>query len=557
MDAPKDWKERLLREQALREAAEELAEDRRLAIHRIEVQMRALHMEVERLSKEPSLVPRDEPKTGTGKQRAAFVASMGHGLRTPLNAIIGYSEMLAEEAADTGETKAVTDLGKITESGRWLLSQINDLIHFSRLEAGRLSAHVERFNMPVMIEDLVHTLQPTLTSRRNVLDVSVGDEVAALVADAGKIRTCIRHVLTLAARSTESGSIQLDVSLDYDQHSDWMTVRIRDDGRGLTDDEQERLFEPFAGGDNPVSGLGLALAKGLLGVLGGSIELESRVGRGTTAMLRIPVQVPPPTRTEGHLLVGAEASILLVDDDPSVHDMLRRHLDKAGYSVITADDGAVALDLARSEQPDAILLDVTMPGMSGWTVLAALKADSDTEHIPVIICSFVDDESRGFSLGASDYLTKPVRRTTLLDAVAKHRRHTASQILVVDDDETTRSLLARMLQRGGWEVSTASNGREALTRLTEMHPDAIVLDLMMPVMDGFEFLQHLQRTEQWEDVPVVVITAMDLGDVEKRGLVGRVTKVMQKGAYSGDDLLSELQRRILVSRHRSATGNNP
>jgi CheY-like chemotaxis protein/anti-sigma regulatory factor (Ser/Thr protein kinase) len=379
-------------------------------------------------------------------------------------------------------------------------------------------------------------------------------------ADATRVRQALLNLGSNAGKFTERGLVTVAVARRCDDGRDWITVAVSDTGIGMTAEQMAKLFEEFTQADASTTrkyggtGLGLAISRRFCRMMGGDITVESVAGQGSTFTIRLPAEVHTAedgeTRRTGMPVsdtprpaasVRASRRVLVIDDDATVRELMERFLVKEGFSVVTAANGVEGLRRAREVRPAAITLDVMMPDLDGWTVLAALKGDPELADIPVIFVTILDEKTRGYSLGAVDYLVKPIDRERLSQVLTRICGDRPSRrILLVEDDDITRRVTQHALEREGWSVTQAENGRVALVRMAENRPDAILLDLMMPEMDGFEFLAELRRHASWRDIPVLVLTAMDLTDVDRRRLNGEVERVMQKGAYDRDELLREV-----------------
>ena len=493
-----------------------------------------------------------ETAESVSRAKSTFLANMSHELRTPLNAIIGYSEMLLEDAEASGQKEFIPDLQKIAASGQHLLSLINEILDLSKIEAGKMDLYLESLDVKRMIEEVLSTIQLLAEQNENDLKVQWGDNLGTMYADLTKVRQSLFNLLSNACKFTERGTVSLDVFRDTLDGVDWLTFSISDTGIGMTEEQIGRLFQEFSQAEVSTTrkyggtGLGLLLSEQFCQMMGGDIAVESELGIGSTFTIRLPAKVVDhkaelATLEEVRLEAGPEgaSTVLVIDDDAMVLELMKRFLSKEGYRVVTAKGGKEGLRLARELIPDVITLDVIMSEMDGWAVLSALKGDSDLANTPVIMLTIVDDKSMGYRLGASDYLTKPINRNRLVAAVRKHAPPPCG-VLVVEDDAEMRELLQRFLQNEGWVVVEAQNGREALDRISENKPELILLDLMMPTMDGFEFLEELRKHTAWLSIPVLVITAKDLTAEERRRLDGRVNKILQKGAYSREKLLAEV-----------------
>jgi len=374
------------------------------------------------------------------------------------------------------------------------------------------------------------------------------------------------NLLSNAAKFTHNGEITLIARREHRPEGDWISLSVRDTGIGIAADKIQILFEEFRQADDSTTrnfggtGLGLAITRRFCEMMGGNITVDSHPGEGSTFTIHLPAEVnaleaaraasKQDSDSDEMTPVSGQSSpdahtILVIDDDASTCDMLRRTFEKAGYNVVVATRAEEGLKQARACKPDAITLDVMMPGMDGWSLLRTLKADAELMHIPVIMLSMVDDKGMGYSLGAAEYLTKPVDRNRLLPLLEKYTHHeSAGQILVVDDNPEDRLMLRRMLEGEGWAIAEAENGKLALESVAESLPDVIMLDLMMPVMDGFQFLHEFRKNEAWQQVSVVVLTAMDLDEHELAELNLNVETVIRKAEMSPEKLLDHIRHAI-------------
>jgi hypothetical protein len=505
------------------------------------------------------------------RAKSQFLANMSHELRTPLNAIIGYSEMLQEEASEAGVESFVVDLGKIQAAGKHLLALINDVLDLSKIEAGRMEFAPETFEVREMVEAIATTVRPLVGKNHNEMTVRIAGDVGAMHADLTRVRQVLLNLLSNAAKFADHGTIDLEVQRHADHPMDWLTFRVADTGIGMTPEQMTRLFETFSQADATTArrfggtGLGLAISRRICQRMGGDITVESTFAKGSTFTVRLPSAAGAASATtnpETDATSGAP-SVLVIDDDQNARTLMRRHLTRAGYRVEEARDGRSGLIRAATLRPDVITLDAIMPGMDGWAVLSALKSDPALASIPVVMATVADEQHMGFALGATEYLTKPIDRARLLSVL---ERCTAdgrgAQALVVEDDEPTRTLLVRTLHRAGWVATEAENGRVALERMRQSLPAIILLDLMMPEMDGFEFLAEVRAETEWRSVPVIVITAKILTEEDRRRLNGGVAAVVQKSGRSGNDLMAEVAELVRartpsVSRSRPTLAAQP
>jgi signal transduction histidine kinase/CheY-like chemotaxis protein len=498
------------------------------------------------------------------RAKSQFLANMSHELRTPLNAIIGYSEMLQEEAEDLGQEEFTPDLQKINAAGKHLLTLLNDILDLSKIEAGKMDLYLETFGLATLLRDVEATIQPLVEKNGNTLVVRHSDHLGDVRADLTKIRQNLFNLLSNACKFTQRGIISLEVTRGAVDGQDWVTFRVSDTGIGMTPEQMAKLFQPFTQADTSTTrqyggtGLGLAITKHFCQMMGGDITVESELGRGSTFCITLPALVDDqraqpgaPVEAPSEAVPAGMGAVLVIDDDPTVRELLQRTLTKEGIRVACAAGGEEGLRMAKELHPIAITLDVMMPGMDGWAVLTALKADAELDDIPVIMLTIVDEKNLGYALGAADYLIKPVDRERLVAILTKYRGEDPSRlVLVVEDDPSAREILQRLLEREGWAVATAENGRVALRRVAEQRPALILLDLMMPEMDGFQVVEALREREDWRSIPIVVATAKNLTADDRLRLNGYVEKILQKGAYNREALLTEIRHLVTACMAR-------
>jgi PAS domain S-box-containing protein len=506
--------------------------------------------------------------------KSQFLAGMSHELRTPMNAILGYSEILIEDAETRGDEDMLSDLQKINTAGKHLLELINAVLDLSKIEAGRMDLYLETFDISRLLDDVTSTVEPLMRKNDNELVVRRAPALGSMHADVTKVRQALFNLLSNAAKFTENGTVSLEVRRDRVGDDEFVVLAVSDTGIGIPEDKLDLVFDEFAQADSSTSrryggtGLGLALTARFCRMMGGDIALESAPGVGSTFTITFPARVRAveavgetpsaggePTRGD----LDGDRPILVVDDDPHARELLTRALEADGHAVVTASGGHEAVAMARRTKPALITLDILMSDMDGWSVLRSLKSDPDLREIPVVVISIVADRDAGHVMGAVDSLAKPVDRSALLDLV---RRHAApggagNHALIVEDDADVRSLIRVYLESDGWTTSEAETGLDGLHRIDEWRPDVIVLDLMMPEMNGFDFLDALRTRDDGRPIPVVVVTAMDLTEDDRARLRGNVERIVEKGGQTGSELVRRLRELMpRAANRRAAAGDD-
>jgi CheY-like chemotaxis protein len=484
---------------------------------------------------------------------------MSHELRTPLNAVIGLTEMMVEHSARFGTEKALEPLRRVLRAGRHLLTLINDILDLSKIEAGKLELNVESVPIAPMIEEVAGTGRPLAEQNGNKLVVECPADVGALQADPVRLRQTLLNLLSNACKFTKQGEVRLSVTRVKEDGKPWFEFNVVDSGIGMSPEQMTKLFQDFSQADATTSrqfggtGLGLAITRRLCRMMGGDVTVTSELGKGSTFTIRLPAEGAEIGAAATRPAMPAKAAvalppkgangktIMVVDDDATARELISRYLLEAGFEVASASNGVEALKMAREVKPIAITLDVVMPELDGWTVLSALKGDPDLASIPVIMVTITDEKQRAFALGATGYLTKPIDRAKLFNLLAPWRAaNGATRVLVVEDDPDQQRSIGAAFAEPDWKVVEAANGRIGLDKIREAVPNAIILDLMMPEMDGFEFMANLQANRDWQHIPVFVVTALDLNERDRSRLNVGIDHILRKGNISTGDLVSRI-----------------
>ena len=534
----------------------------------------------ERRRAEAEVAKAKEAAETANRTKSLFLANMSHELRTPLNAILGFSEMLQEDAVERNLLDFNTDLQKISTAGQNLLVLINDILDLSKIEAGKMELHLETFDIAALIADVASTIEMQVVKNGNTLEVTCAPDIGFMHGDLSKLRQGLFNLVSNATKFTHDGRIKVLAERLPMDGSEWVVFRVSDTGIGLSPEQIVRLFQPFTQADPSTTrkfggtGLGLALTRRFCQMMSGDVTVHSVPDEGSVFTIKLPATIRQPTqatpieedRRTSSLATNSDAAntieplpairtcVLVVDDDPMQRHLMQRYLRKEGFIVQTAKGGAEGLQLARQLLPAAITLDVMMPDMDGWSVLSTLKEDETLRDIPVIMLTMVDDAARGFTLGASDYATKPVNRRRLSQILKKYMcLRPPCPVLVVDDEPAMRSLTRAILEKEGWAVSEASNGIVALEVMKRQRPSLIFLDLAMPEMDGFAFAAEVRRHPEWRSIPIVVLSAQDLTNEDRKRLNGNVETIIRKHGDSRESILERVRDLLADSKAPRAT----
>ena len=495
---------------------------------------------------------RDEARSAND-QKTKFFANMSHELRTPLNAILGYGEMLYEDCEDLGYDDLLPDLKKITSAGTHLLSLINNILDLSKIEAGKMELFITNFEIENMIQTIKDVSEPLAAKNNNGFVINLDGAMGSMSQDETKLRQCLANFLSNGFKFTKNGTVTLDVKSRMDGDVDFVDFAVIDTGAGMSQEGIDKVFEEYTQAERSTAanyggtGLGLPISKKFAVLMGGDVKVTSIEGTGSTFILSVPRECPEYNEDDVDSNVinldDQNNLVVLVDDDVAMHDLIKRTISKLNLTLLGATNSEKGMELIREVEPKLILLDVLMPGRDGWSLLKECKTDSQLKNIPVIMISQLNQSNLAASLGANDYLTKPIDRTLFINIIKKYLGTESSnqKVLVIDDDKDVRELLSRLLKDAGYRPIDARDGKEGLER-TKDNPALIILDLEMPRMDGFEFLDnYIKDMPEEKRAPVLVFSGKDLTDVQEDLLKERVVGLVKKDEVSMDNLSKMIQ----------------
>jgi signal transduction histidine kinase len=499
--------------------------------------------------------------------KSEFLANTSHELRTPMNAIIGYTSLLLDGIYGNLTEKQQSVLKRVGTNANNLLHLINNILDISKLTAGKITLYVEEFKLHEAITEVTDAMESLAREKNIFLKVNDFPNNIVMTGDRTRLKQVMINLLGNAIKFTNTGGITVNVDCkqlieptekDKSPNISQICISVVDTGIGIKPEFIETIFEEFRQGDASTTreyggtGLGLTIVKKLAELMGGFVSVTSEVGKGSIFSITLPCrcndvitmeQVMPGDLQNGS--IDAHKKIILsIDDDPEVHHILKDTLAQTEYTLVCALNSDEGISMAKQLHPFAITLDILMPHRDGWSTLQALKNDEDTMHIPVIILSVMENKALGFSLGSADYISKPFERKTLIERLGKLSNASTRKVMILDDDKEFNNILRTLLQNAGYRITSIDNGNTALELIKAERPDFVILDLMMPKMSGFEFLQKLQAIPGNEEIRVIIMTAKTLTDQEATELGKRAEVIITKGSKNLRDILNEIKRQF-------------
>ena len=483
--------------------------------------------------------------------KSQFLANMSHELRTPLNSIIGFSRVILKGIDGPVSELQQQDLTAIYNSGQHLLGLINDILDLAKIEAGKMELAFDEVNMADVTSSVMSTMSGLVKDRPVQLKRIVEPNLPTVRADAIRIRQVMINLLSNASKFTDEGDILVEVvTAPGPTGRNEVMVSVTDTGPGISKEDQAKLFQAFSQvDDSPTrktggTGLGLSICQELINMHGGRIWIESEVGKGSKFHFTLPLF---HKESESNLSANGNKVILAIDDDPQVIGLYERYLHPQGYQVIPLTDPSRAVERVKQLKPFAVTLDIMMPGIDGWQVLDSLKADPETRNIPVIVCSIIEDLEKGFNLGASDYLVKPILEDDIVNALDRlNADGSIREVLVIDDNPDDLRLIGKILNEDGrYKAILAEGGKSGWNIISSGNPPhAVILDLFMPEINGFQILENMQSDKKLRDIPVIVISGLEVTAEQKVQLNEFGQRLLSKGSFSEKELLTSIQRAL-------------
>jgi signal transduction histidine kinase/DNA-binding response OmpR family regulator len=482
------------------------------------------------------------------QMKSQFLANMSHELRTPLNSIIGFSRVILKGIDGPVTDVQQQDLTAIYNSGQHLLGLINDVLDLARIEAGKMELNFEEVHLSDMVTSVMSTAKGLVKEKRIQLLQRIPADMPTVRGDTMRVRQVLLNLISNASKFTDEGSITVEAHVQMGPTGKMEAlINVIDTGPGISIEDQKRLFQAFSQVDGSAtrksggSGLGLSICANLVQLHGGRIGVQSEVDKGSTFYFTVPLFDQP---FEG--IPKGKKVILAIDDDPQVISLYERYLNPQGYHVVSLTDPSKARERILELQPYAITLDIMMPNKDGWTVLTDLKSDSDTRDYPVVICSIVEQADKGFSLGAADYLVKPILQEELVHALDRlNKDGTIHDVLVIDDDPNDLRLIEKILnEHGEYKPILAQGGRRGWEAINTKVPHAIILDIFMPEMDGFTILEKLRENPKLRDIPVLVVSGGGLTNEQQQQLSDFGQRLITKASLNEGELIESIENAL-------------
>jgi signal transduction histidine kinase/CheY-like chemotaxis protein len=545
----------LERERLARKEVEKILEEKSAELCELNQNLKEALFEQEQIARE--LILKNEQVEAASEAKKGFLANTSHELRTPLNAIIGLSEMLYEDAVEAGDDKYIESLDRINKAGKHLLQIINNILDLSKIESGKLEIFVENIQIKEFLSDLEGFGRTLAEKNHNIFVIKAKGFLDGLQTDSVKLKQILLNLIGNACKFTENGRIILEAQ----ENQGYVIFQVIDSGIGMTEEELKHVFEEFTQADSSITrkyggtGLGLTITQKLCYLIGGEIFIQSEKQKGTICSVKIPLQMPEAVSTAAiekipSFKIKTNCS-LVIENDAEVAALIKEVLEEDGFEVFLTDNGEDGLKLADQIKPSLIVLDLYFHDKNqGWHVLNALKSSRSTQNSAILVIGTHKEKNLSFILGASDYVARPVSREHITQILNKHiaRDNRLNKIIVIDDDEDTRKQFKRILEKENCQIFEAVDGAAGIKLLQEVTPDLVFLDLLMPRMDGFEFLEIIRKEVTYLAIPIIVITAKSLDAEDYARLAGKTQQILQKGEYTAEGIKQAVKKAIAAAK---------